>query len=108
MPVEIKVPVMGESVVEATVSRWLKQVGGSVNAGESVVELETDKVNVEVPADSSGVIERIDHKEGASVVVGDVLAAPSTDGKAAPAPPQPPKPGGSTPATERTGNGKQA
>jgi len=84
MPVEIKVPTMGESVVEATVSRWLKNVGDSVSAGEAVVELETDKINVEVAADSAGKIERIDRNAGETVVVGDVLGAVSSDGKAAP------------------------
>ncbi len=83
MPVEIKVPTMGESVVEATVSRWLKNVGDSVTAGEAVVELETDKINVEVAADSAGTIERIDRNAGETVVVGDVLGAVSSDGKGA-------------------------
>lgn len=73
MPVEIKVPTLGESVVEATVTRWLKKPGEAVAAGEPLVELETDKVNVEVPADSGGVLQQISQAEGRTVAVGAVL-----------------------------------
>lgn len=74
MPVEIRVPQMGESVVEATIARWLKNVGDKVAEGEAVVELETDKVNVEVPAEGPGVLQSLAHKEGDTVNVGDLLA----------------------------------
>ncbi len=74
MPVEIRVPQMGESVVEATIARWLKKEGDSVSAGEAVVELETDKVNVEVPAETAGVLQSIAEPEGATVNVGALLA----------------------------------
>jgi len=73
MPVEIRVPQMGESVTEATILRWLKKEGETVAAGEAVAELETDKVNVEVPADSAGVIQSFAHAEGDTVAVGDIL-----------------------------------
>jgi len=73
MPVEIRVPVLGESVVEATVGRWLKQEGDTVSVGDPLVELETEKVNTELAADDSGVLERIDRKEGETVHPGDVL-----------------------------------
>ena len=73
MAAEIKVPEMGESVIEATVGRWLKQVGEPVKAGEPLVELETDKINLEVGAQSAGVLARIDRPEGDTVNVGDVL-----------------------------------
>ena len=73
MPAEIRVPQMGESVTEATILRWLKKEGDAVAAGEAVAELETDKVNVEVPADSAGVIQSFAHAEGDTVAVGDVL-----------------------------------
>jgi 2-oxoglutarate dehydrogenase E2 component (dihydrolipoamide succinyltransferase) len=69
----ILVPVLGESVTEATVAKWLKNVGDKVNTDEAIVELETDKVNVEVPAPSSGVIEKISVKEGQTVNVGALL-----------------------------------
>ncbi|MEX2431519.1 MAG: biotin/lipoyl-containing protein [Dehalococcoidia bacterium] len=59
MPVEIRVPQMGESIVEATVGRWLKQEGEAVSPGEPVVELETEKVNTEVPAQQAGVLQRV-------------------------------------------------
>ncbi len=74
MPAEIRVPQMGESVTEATILRWLKKEGDSVTAGEGIAELETDKVNVEVPADNAGVIQSFAHAEGDTVAVGDVLA----------------------------------
>jgi 2-oxoglutarate dehydrogenase E2 component (dihydrolipoamide succinyltransferase) len=74
MSVEIKVPEMGESVFEATISNWIKGEGERVSAGEPVVELETDKVNLEVGAPKAGIIERIERQVGDNVVVGDVLA----------------------------------
>jgi 2-oxoglutarate dehydrogenase E2 component (dihydrolipoamide succinyltransferase) len=73
MPWEIRVPLLGESVVEATVGRWLKQEGDPVAVGEPLVELETEKVNTEVPADEAGILERILRHEGETVRPGDVL-----------------------------------
>ena len=70
---QILVPSLGESITEATVSRWLKQVGEKVNSDEPLVELETDKVNVEVPSPLSGTLESISVKEGGSVEVGAIL-----------------------------------
>ena len=70
---KIIVPTLGESVTEATVSKWLKNQGEAVSADEPVVELETDKVNVEVPAPSNGVLENISVKEGETVNVGALL-----------------------------------
>ena len=69
----ILVPALGESVTEATVAKWLKNEGDKVNIDEAIVELETDKVNVEVPAVSSGTIEKISVKEGQTVNVGALL-----------------------------------
>src|SRR5207253_10772980 len=74
MPVEVRVPVLGESVVEATVGAWLKREGEAVEAGESLVQLETEKVNVDVAADSAGVLSGIQHREGDTVQPGEVLA----------------------------------
>ncbi len=85
MAVEVKVPAMGESVVEATVGRWLKKAGDSIAIGDTLVELETDKVNVEVTAENSGVLAAISHAEGDTVNVGDVLATLSDAASAAPA-----------------------
>ena len=73
MSERILVPVLGESVTEATVAKWLKNEGDKVNVDEAIVELETDKVNVEVPAPSSGLIEKISVKEGETVNVGTLL-----------------------------------
>ena len=70
---KIIVPTLGESVTEATVSKWLKNQGEAVSADEPVVELETDKVNVEVPAPSNGILENISVKEGETVNVGALL-----------------------------------
>jgi 2-oxoglutarate dehydrogenase E2 component (dihydrolipoamide succinyltransferase) len=84
MSIEIKVPQMGESVVEATVGEWLKQEGDSISLGEVLVELETDKVDVEVGAESSGVLGKIAVHSGADVQVGDVLGYIEPNGNAAP------------------------
>ena len=70
---KIIVPTLGEPITEATVSKWLKNQGETVSADEPVVELETDKVNVEVPAPSNGVLENISVKEGETVNVGALL-----------------------------------
>jgi 2-oxoglutarate dehydrogenase E2 component (dihydrolipoamide succinyltransferase) len=73
MATAITVPELGESVLEATVSRWLKKEGDLVNVGDVLVELETDKVNLEVGAKGAGVLQKIEAPEGADVKVGDVL-----------------------------------
>ena len=73
MAEKITVPTLGESVTEATVSKWLKSQGDKVIADEPLVELETDKVNVEVPSPTSGVLGSIDVKEGETVNVGSLL-----------------------------------
>lgn len=73
MGIDIKVPTLGESVSTATVARWLKKAGESVAADEPLVELETDKVTVEVPAPQAGVLGAIQAEEGAEVEVGTVL-----------------------------------
>ena len=75
MSIEIKVPAMGESVTEATVARWFKKEGDSVSRDEPLLELETDKVTVEVPAPADGAIESIAVPAGATVQVGAVLGA---------------------------------
>ena len=75
MSESILVPVLGESVTEATVAKWLKKEGDQVSADEPIVELETDKVNVEVPAPFKGVIEKISVKEGETVNVGALLGS---------------------------------
>ena len=73
MAMKIVVPELGESVIEATVGRWLKREGDRVAVGEAMVELETEKVNLEVGAERAGVLARIERKEGENVKIGDVL-----------------------------------
>jgi len=118
MTTEIRVPTLGESVTEATIGRWFKQPGDAVAADEPVVELETDKVTVEVPAPASGVLAEILAKDGETVAPGALLGqiqeggagakAPPAAAKAVPAPakpaPQPapqPKPAAPKPAPRR-------
>ena len=92
MAVEIVVPVLGESVTEATVAQWLKKPGEAVAVDEPLVELETDKVTLEVPAPANGTIAAISVDAGATVEVGAVLGmmeagdAPAAKAEAAPAP----------------------
>ena len=73
MSVDIKVPSLGESVVEATVAKWYKNEGDSVTLDEPLLELETDKVTLEVPSPTSGLIEKISSPEGSTVEVGALL-----------------------------------
>jgi len=73
MAVEIRVPELGESIVDAVIANWLKHEGDTVKKGDTLVELETDKVNVEVSAEQSGVLQKIIKREGDEVSVGDVL-----------------------------------
>ncbi|UXN68331.1 2-oxoglutarate dehydrogenase complex dihydrolipoyllysine-residue succinyltransferase [Devosia neptuniae] len=75
MSTEIRVPTLGESVTEATIGQWFKQVGDSVAADEPLVELETDKVTIEVPAPAAGVLEAISAQPGETVDVGALLGA---------------------------------
>ena len=102
MAIEVTVPEMGESVLEATVGHWLKKEGDTVNVGDVLVELETDKVNVEVGAKGPGVLQQIKVPEGGDVKVGDVLgtieekeAQPATETK----PQETPQPQQTAPAS---------
>jgi 2-oxoglutarate dehydrogenase E2 component (dihydrolipoamide succinyltransferase) len=73
MSAEIRVPELGESIVDATIATWLKKEGDAVRRGEALVELETDKVNVEVNAEEDGVLQKVVKQEGETVAVGEVL-----------------------------------
>ena len=86
---QIVVPQLGESVVEARVARWLKKVGDAVTPGEPVVELETDKIDLEVGAEQAGVLTRIDRQEGDDVKVGELLAVVEPGAGAPPEAPAP-------------------
>src|SRR5205085_6334233 len=85
MTIEIRVPTLGESVTEATVARWLKQPGETITRDEAVVELETDKVTLEVPAPAAGTLGEIRAGEGTNVPVGGILGI-IADGAAGTAP----------------------
>ena len=78
---KIVVPVLGESITEATVSKWLKKEGDNVEVDEPIVELETDKVNLEVPSPISGVLTEISSKDGSVVEVGALLGSVSENKK---------------------------
>ena len=75
MTKEIRVPALGESVTEATIAKWFKNVGDAVKVDEPLVELETDKVTVEVPAPASGKLESISVAAGKTVAVGSLLGS---------------------------------
>jgi 2-oxoglutarate dehydrogenase E2 component (dihydrolipoamide succinyltransferase) len=116
MTVEIKVPAMGESVTEATISKWFKKEGDAVKRDEPLLELETDKVTVEVPSPADGAIESISVQAGATVQVGALLGAiaEGKGGKASAVPasnpdaakpaakPETPKPAAAAPAAAKT------
>lgn len=91
MAIEIKVPPMGESISEATVAGWRKQPGEAVKAGEILVELETDKVTMEVPSPAAGILKEVRRQTGETVKLDDVLATMEEGGAASvPARPQTP------------------
>ncbi|RAI38802.1 biotin/lipoyl-containing protein, partial [Rhodoplanes roseus] len=85
--VDIRVPTLGESVTEATIGRWFKKAGDSVSVDEPLVELETDKVTIEVPAPAAGTLSEIAVADGETVAVGALLGQIAEGaGGAAPAP----------------------
>jgi 2-oxoglutarate dehydrogenase E2 component (dihydrolipoamide succinyltransferase) len=93
MPSNIVVPEVGESIVDASVAKWLRKEGDAVSAGDPLVELETDKIDLEVSAPQAGVLSRIDRKDGEDVKVGEVLGViDETKAAAAPSPAPPAAP----------------
>ncbi|RXZ77854.1 2-oxoglutarate dehydrogenase complex dihydrolipoyllysine-residue succinyltransferase [Paenibacillaceae bacterium] len=121
---EIKIPEMGESITEGTISKWYKSEGDSVSLGDILLELETDKVNLEVTAEQDGVLEKIVRQEGETVRIGEAVgtlseggsapsaantAAPANEEKNAPAPEaQPSQPSSPAPAPAQASSEKQA
>ena len=83
MAIDITVPQLGESIVEATVVQWFKQEGDPVTTGEALLELETEKVTLEVNANDSGVLSRIERPAGEDVRIGDLLGVLDESGEAA-------------------------
>src|SRR5881628_289040 len=86
MPVSIVVPQLGESVAEGTVSKWLKAVGERVRKEEPLVEIQTDKINVEIPSPAEGTLEQILVPEGTTVLVGTEIGTLAGAGEALGAP----------------------
>ncbi|WAH38374.1 2-oxoglutarate dehydrogenase complex dihydrolipoyllysine-residue succinyltransferase [Alicyclobacillus dauci] len=97
---EVKVPTLGESIVEATIGQWLKNEGDAVESGEAIAELETDKVNLEVIAEEAGVLASITKQAGDTVAIGDTIAIiqAGAAGTAAPAAPKAEEPKQADPA----------
>ncbi len=113
MATEIRVPTLGESVTEATIGQWYKKVGDAVKADEPLVELETDKVTVEVPAPGAGVLSEIIAQEGETVEVGALLAAldagaGASSSEEAPAKPEAAPAPGAAPAAKADASGSSA
>ncbi|WDI32435.1 2-oxoglutarate dehydrogenase complex dihydrolipoyllysine-residue succinyltransferase [Hyphococcus flavus] len=105
MATEIRVPTLGESVTEATIARWMKHEGDAVNADEPLVELETDKVSVEVPAPAAGVLASISAQEGDTVEVNALLGAIDAEASAAAVKPAPKEE--NEPAPASSGGGEE-
>ncbi|MDU0343081.1 biotin/lipoyl-containing protein, partial [Bosea rubneri] len=107
MATEIRVPTLGESVSEATIGKWFKKPGEAVKADEPLVELETDKVTLEVNAPAAGVLGEIVAKEGETVGVNALLGSITAGGAAVAAAPKPaaeaPKPAAAAPAPAASG-----
>ncbi|MGB3427978.1 MAG: biotin/lipoyl-containing protein, partial [Burkholderiaceae bacterium] len=95
--VEVKVPQLSESVAEATLLQWKKKPGDGVAIDEILIEVETDKVVLEVPAPSAGVLAEIVRGDGSTVVAGELIARIDTEGKGASAPAPAPQPAAAAP-----------
>jgi 2-oxoglutarate dehydrogenase E2 component (dihydrolipoamide succinyltransferase) len=106
MPANIVVPEVGESIVDARISKWLRKEGDRVSAGEPLVELETDKIDLEVPAPAAGVLSRIDRKDGDDVKVGEVLGVIDEAAGGAAVQAEPPAGSAETPAVAEGKSGK--
>ncbi len=108
MPIEIKVPALGESITEALIAAWLKPVGAVVAVDEPLVELETDKITVEIPSPVAGVLSRQSAEEGATVEIGDIIGIIDPAGAAAKATPTTASGGDTAPSSESDGSGSPA
>jgi pyruvate/2-oxoglutarate dehydrogenase complex dihydrolipoamide acyltransferase (E2) component len=105
MAFELKMPKLGESVTEGTIGKWLKQPGDKVNKYDLLVEVQTDKVNTEIPSPIAGTLKEVKVEEGQTVPIGTLLAIFDTADREAAAqptaaqPPKPSQPGGPQPST---------
>ena len=122
MPTDIVMPQMGESIVEGTITKWLKKPGDKVQRDEPLFEISTDKVDAEIPAPASGVLQDIKVSEGTTVQVNTVVGTIATDGESAaaaskpvaapqpapaPAEKKPPAPPKAAPSNPRTARGRE-
>src|SRR5216684_3431505 len=98
MPTDIVMPQMGESIVEGTITKWLKKPGDKVQRDEPLFEISTDKVDAEIPAPASGILREIKVSEGTTVQVNTVVGTIAVDGEATSAPA---KAAAAAPATEK-------
>src|ERR1700732_4475709 len=89
MPTDIIMPQMGESIVEGTITKWLKKPGDKVQRDEPLFEISTDKVDAEIPAPASGILQEIKVSEGTTVGVNTIVGTIAADGEAASAPAKP-------------------
>ena len=108
MPTDIIMPQMGESIVEGTITKWLKKPGDKIQRDEPLFEISTDKVDAEIPAPASGVLQEIKVTEGTTVGVNTVVGTIAIDGesaaaKPAPAPAKPAAPKPAEPAASSSG-----
>src|SRR5215831_20239017 len=92
MLIEVKVPVLPESITEATLVNWHKKAGEAVKRDENLIDIETDKVVLELPAPSSGVLAEVGKPDGSTVAAQEVIAVIDTDGKGAATAAQPAAP----------------
>src|SRR5579864_485316 len=99
MPTDIIMPQMGESIVEGTITKWLKKPGDKVQRDEPLFEISTDKVDAEIPAPASGVLQEIKVTEGTTVGVNTIVGTIAVDGESAAAPPS--KIAAAAPAAEK-------
>src|SRR5215831_14529765 len=104
MPTDIIMPQMGESIVEGTITKWLKKPGDKIQRDEPLFEISTDKVDAEIPAPASGVLQEIKVAEGTTVGVNTVVGTIAIDGESAAAKPTPAK---TAPATADSSAGSQ-
>src|SRR5579872_3693220 len=102
MPTDIVMPQMGESIVEGTITKWLKKPGDKIQRDEPLFEISTDKVDAEIPAPASGVLQEIKVTEGTTVEVNTVVGTIASDGEGAAVKPAPEKKPASAPAPAKT------
>src|SRR5450631_1405866 len=108
MPTDIIMPQMGESIVEGTITKWLKKPGDKVQRDEPLFEISTDKVDAEIPAPATGVLQEIKVTEGTTVNVNTIVGTIAVDGEAATTKPAAPAPAAEKPAAPKAEEKKVA